>query len=212
MRLRNLFLLSLVFLGCSATKPSDYSGRAAYAKSIADKYALGIYPVEAYTNKFARNQLLNELILLVNDRYSEYERGFYSNNAFANTASDLVILGLSSAATVAGGDGVKTALAATITGISGAKMAVSKEFFAEQSRIALISKMRAIRLVKLSEIEENKKRPITDYPLSKALLDIQEFAESGTLVSGLQGLVEQSSSSLSSARALYFKSKELFHS
>ena len=60
----------------------------------------------------------------------------------------------------------------------------------------------------ISEIEENKKRPITDYPLSKALLDIQEFAESGTLVSGLQGLVEQSSSSLSSARALYFKSKE----
>lgn len=87
-------------------------------------------------------------------------------------------------------------------------MAVSKEFFAEQSRIALISKMRAIRLVKLSEIEENKKRPITDYPLSRALLDIQEFAESGTLVSGLQGLVEQSSSSLSSARDLYFKSKE----
>lgn len=103
MRLSNLFLLPLVLLGCSATKPSDYSGRAAYAKSIGDKYALGIYPVEAYTNKFARNQLLNDLILLVNDNYSEYERGFYSNNAFANTAYDLVILGLSSAATVAGG-------------------------------------------------------------------------------------------------------------
>lgn len=199
MRISPVSMLFL-FCACATTRPASYSGREIYTNRLSDKYSSGSYPSEAYTNKYARNQLINELTLLINDNYAEYERSFYSNNAFANTASDLVVLGLSSAATVVGGEGVKTALAAAITGLSGAKMTVSKEFFAEQSRIALIAKMRALRMTKLAEIEENKKKPITEYPLSRALIDVQDFAEAGTLVSGLQGLVEQSSASLGKAR------------
>lgn len=199
---------AVLLSACAPTRPAEFSGRSIYSQNLADKYSSGSYPRDAYTNKYSRNQLINELILLINDNYSEYERSFYANNAIANTASDLVVLGLSSAATVVGGEGVKTALAATITGLSGAKMAVSKEFFAEQSRIALIAKMRALRMAKMAEIEENKKRTITDYPLSRALLDVQELAEAGTLVSGLQGLVEQSSASLSVAREALLRASE----
>lgn len=206
--MRLLPLLVALVAGCATTKPASFSGREIYSQNLVAKYSNGTYPLAAYTNKYFRNQLIDDLVLLINDNYSEYERSFYSNNAFANTASDLVVLGLSSAATVVGGEGVKTALAATITGISGAKMSVSKEFFAEQSRIALIAKMRALRIQKMAEIEEHKKHPITDYPLSRALLDVQDLAECGTLVSGLQGLVEQSSASLANAKENFLRATQ----
>lgn len=198
--MRYQVITAVLLAGCTATSPANYAGRSAYRDTLIKRYESGVYPEQAYLNKFARNQLLNELVTLVNENYAEYERTLYSNTAWANTAADLAILGLSSAATVAGGEGVKTALAATITGLSGAQMAVTKEFFAEQSRIAIIAKMRALRIDKLTEIEVSKTKTIQNYPLSRALIDVQQLAEAGTVVSGLQGLVQQSSESLSRAQ------------
>lgn len=194
-----LLALATIFSGCSLARHPVYPGQSAYIEALTVKYASGTFPKDAYTNSYSRNQVVNELTILINENYSSYERSFYTSDAALNTAADVIGLGLSSAATVVGGEAVKAALAATITGISGVKMAVSKEFFAEKSRVAVITKMRAMRVDALAVIEDRKSLPIEEYPLSKALIDLQTLVEAGTVVSGLEGLVQSSSESLAAA-------------
>jgi hypothetical protein len=88
---------------------------------------------------------------LVDQNYYSFENRFYGTQATFSTVSDAANLGLTAASSVIGTAELKSILSATATGATGFKTSVEKNFFDQQSRAAVVSKMRALRATQLSQ-------------------------------------------------------------
>jgi hypothetical protein len=97
---------------------------------------------------------------------------------------------------VAGGEGAKTILSAVAAGVTGARSTINKNFFAEQSKVALISKMKEMRARTLLRIEEGKRTPISVYPMSQAMVDLQAYYFAGNILSALQDITREAGEGL----------------
>lgn len=197
-----LWLLLLLWLsGCSAVavRPPEWPQQTTYEAQLVDRYANGIPPA-AYTDAAERNRVVNDMLFLCNVIYRQWEADLYSSGALFNTAGDLLMLGLSSAGAVAGG-GTAQVLSGVLAGVAGSRTAIDKNLFQEQSRIALLTKMEAMRLSKLAEIQDLQQEPIDVWPLSAAMLDVQAYYEAGTLMAAFRSLTQQAGSDLAAARA-----------
>lgn len=142
--------------------------------------------------KKLRNKVLNELILLTDVYYRDYEDFLYVGKAMADTVFDVVELGLTLWATVSGVNRTKTNLSAIATGIKGTRYSIDKNLFQRQAMIAMLSKMRALRKKKLIVLYEGMNKPVRDYSLDQALIDIGEYYHAGTLIGALQDIFSKS--------------------
>lgn len=138
--------------------------------------------------KQKRNQILNNLILLMNIRYAQYERCFYQTDATISTAFDAAVLGVTAAGTVVGGSATKSILSAIAAGITGSRLSIEKNFLFEKTSPVLMAKMRSMREEKFKTIDTNMKKNIKEYPLERGLVDIQEYFYSGTIAGALQAI------------------------
>ncbi len=175
---------------------TEYPTQDAYRTSLEERYASGVLPPEAYTNRAERNRTIDEITWTIDNSFQRYVESLYASGALFNTIADLVILGSSGAATVAGGEGAKTILSAVAAGVSGARSTIDQNYFAEQSRIALISKMKEMRARTLLRIEEGKQAPISVYPMSQAMVDLQAYYFAGNILSALQDITREAGEGL----------------
>lgn len=139
--------------------------------------------------KQRRNGILNDLIVLVNIRFAQYERGIYHANATISTAADIAVLGVTAAGTLAGGNDTKAILSAIAAGLTGSRIAYEKNFLFEYAAPVLIARMHCLREAKLVEI--NKKmveKGIREYSLEQGFIDIQEYFYSATMIGALQDI------------------------
>jgi hypothetical protein len=154
--------ISLLFTcGCSVYRPkspipSSYSKQVltdvTKTTLLQDYNALPQDTDAQKTTKVSRrNQILTELIYLVDQNYYSFENRFYGTQATFSTVSDAANLGLTAASSVIGTAELKSILSATATGATGFKTSVEKNFFDQQSRAAVVSKMRALRATQLSQ-------------------------------------------------------------
>lgn len=142
--------------------------------------------------KRIRNRVLHELVLLTDLYYRDYEDFLYVGKAMADTGFDVVELGLTLWATVSGVKHTKTSLSAIATGLKGAKLSIDKNLFQRQAMIAIISKMRALRKIKLLLLYEGMDKPVSKYSLDQALIDIGEYYNAGTIIGALQDIFSKS--------------------
>lgn len=181
--------------GCSAAKVTSAT-QDAYRSSLEVKYVSGVLPPEAYSDAAVRNSTINDLVFLVDNTFQTYVESLYTSGALFDTVTDLAILGTSTVATVAGGEGAKAVMSAAIAAISGTRATVDKNYFAEQSRLALISKMREMRARELIPIEQGKQQDISTYPMSQAMVDLQNYFYAGDLLSALQDITSDAAAGL----------------
>jgi hypothetical protein len=147
-----------------------------------------------------RNEVVNSQILAIDLQFTAFEQEFARENVGVNTAVDMTVIGLGAATGVAGGAATKSILGAISGGITGAKGIIDKDLFYSKTMPVLLSQMEAQRKVQLVKIRtgltaDADKDPRSDaskYPLSEALIDVEEYYKAGSIPAALQGIIEQS--------------------
>lgn len=196
-----VILLALALTGCSMLAERlgpEWPAQQSYEETLAAKYASGI-PTEAYLSAAERNETVDELIYLCNVVFREYEVGLYTDGAALEVVGDVVTVGASAAGAISGGLAAQV-LSGVIAASTGAKTSLQTNFYQEQSRLALLTKAAAQRSAKLEQIEDLQMQDIDAWPMSAAMLEVQAYYDSGTLLSALKAIAEQAGSDLKASR------------
>ena len=158
-----------------------------------------------------RNQILTELIALIDQNYSVFEDRYYGSDAAVNFGGDVVNLGLTGVSSVTGTAHLKSVLSAIATGTTGIKTSYEKNFFDQQTRSAVVQKMRAGRATQLALIQDqdhmkapvvcpaagcqtvaaaggNPAHTVAPYSLETGLSDVEQYYETGTIIGALQAI------------------------
>lgn len=180
----------------------------AYVDSLVEKYTKAD-KITAVKTKEERNVVIEDLIYLIDVNYQQFESELFFGRATFDTFTDLAILGLGAAGGLIEPAGTKAILAVVSGGIGGARASIDKNFFREQSANALISTMRASRKKKLNFIRDAQTLKISDYPMSRALGDIIDYYNAGTIVGALGSIISEAGQKEQKAAAAIEKKIEV---
>lgn len=201
-------MLALLVAGCAlqaAQQPPSFPAQQAYQDELAARYAAGV-PAGAGATAESRNQVVDDMVYLCNVVFRDYESELYSSGAAFDTVTDLMSMAGAAVGAATGGAAAQAA-SATVAGILGARTSVSKNYYLEKSRLALLAKADALRAAKLVEIRELEQEPIEVWTLSAAMLDLQAYYEAGSLLAALKAVTEQAGTETNAARARLSKVK-----
>ncbi len=149
-------------------------------------YALTNAPEEI--KRAARDKLITGRITLINLNYNQFIARFSVTKESLDFGTEVTQLGLSLATTAVGGAETKTILGAISSGVTGSKLAVDKNFFFEKTVPVLVTSMNAQRKVALAPILIGTTNNTDDYPLTRALTDLDAYYFAGTFVGALQAI------------------------
>lgn len=140
-----------------------------------------------------RNQVLREYLWLIDQNYDTFESNYYGAEASINWAGDMVNLGLTGVASVTGTAELKSILALIATGTTGIKASYEKNFFDQQTRAAIVQKMRALRATELAVLDDDKHlKAGLEYSLADGINDVTYYYDQGTVIAALQSIAENS--------------------
>jgi hypothetical protein len=122
--------------------------------------------------------------------FGQFQQDLFREGVGSGIATDWITLALAGAGAVAGNAGTKAALAAAAAGIIGAKAAFDKNVFFDKTMPALLAQMVALRKTVLVRIQAGLSQGIDRYPLTQALIDLEDYYNAGTIPGALTGIVE----------------------
>jgi hypothetical protein len=173
--------------------------RIAHYKELINK--LPATAVAPAVDKTERNEIMNDLILLIDHNFARSEKSLYSHKAWADFAGSVTATGLSTAATLTGAAGVKTTLSALVTAIEATKTSFGKDILQGQNILAIVTQMHKLRAEKMLEIRQSMQQKDTaEYPLSHGLVDLLEYHNAGTFVVALQSMTEDAAAKTKEAQ------------
>lgn len=142
-----------------------------------------------------RREVVVAWLSIVDAEYNSYELDLSKARRGTNAVSDVTVLGLSTAATISGGEQAKTVLAGMAALITGARAVVDKELFYDQSLPVLMSRMRILREQKkleiLANVEGPNQLPVETYTLMHAWQDVLDYEQMGTLTTTIMNIAEE---------------------
>jgi hypothetical protein len=183
-------------LGCCANLPSpagpppafdlhkdisDLSAQFGTATSVAAYYSQP--ETEARRNAFVVGRLT-----LYNLQYIDYIGRFALGQAVTQSAFDLAKLGVDLSGALVGRPYAKTVLGAASAALTGSRPSSERNLFDDETTAALVAQMNAGRKSALVPILAGLQRPLADYPLSTAIVDLESFYEAGTPQGALTGV------------------------
>lgn len=209
-----LILLCGLFVACSTTGPHQpFTYRKTWStnnpsqiltyrytpitgqRNVDDSGSGKIYFKTAYQEACAsgngrevRNRILFELMGMVDDYYYRYTINLRSDVIGKNLLVNLSGIGTSFAASLVGGEQIKTVLSAISTGIQTFSTAIDKEVFMDNTVQALRFQMDANRAGIATQMFEKMGDGTAAYPLEAGLRDIIRYYDAGTLTSALSSL------------------------
>lgn len=139
-------------------------------------------------DKRERNVIITELMFLVDQEYARDRQALRWGRAHADFLSDIVVLGLNSAAALLGGESIKTILSVTSAAIVGTEASFNKSYFEDLTTKALITTMDSVRAEKEAQMLQSMFLEITEYRMSEAIRDIGDYFNSGTIAVAIQHL------------------------
>jgi hypothetical protein len=139
-----------------------------------------------------RNEVVNSQILAIDLQFTSFEQALAKESVGMNTAVDMAVIGLGAATGVVGGETAKSILGVISGGLTGAKGIVDKDVFYSKTMPVLLTQMEAQRKVQLVKIRTGLTVDANRYPLSEALVDVEEYYKAGSIPGALQGIAEQS--------------------
>ena len=196
----------MVRSNCPWWKLSSYCPSSPWEKDFADKWRRPYQRIESLQNKYDENtsddkkiiyrdDYINEMFAMIDEEHMHYQVSIRETKSFADFFSDLGLLGLTASGAVVGGAATKAILSAAAAALTGSKIAMNKAFFEEAAMSSILNQMDAARNTKKYAIRElmRRKVPVSDYPLSNARADMMEYLFSGSIISAIKGLAEDSS-------------------
>lgn len=150
-----------------------------------------------------RNELLNDLILIVDLNYYEWERRLYQKKAGFDLGTDATLLGLGGATALAATTGLANVLGQISTGITGLKASVDADVLQKNTIPAMVAKMRAARATQLAKMQGAMTStisdrpvgpsPVSQYSVQQGFIDLNNYYAAGTFVSALQDITAKAS-------------------
>jgi hypothetical protein len=149
-----------------------------------------------------RNRILREYVWLIDQNYDHFEARYYGAQAGVNWAGDVITIGLTGVASVTGTADLKSVLSAIATGVTGIKTSYEKNFFDQQTRSAIVQKMRALRAEQLAllEDENHMKAGLSEYDLQSGINDVNRYYDAGTVIAALQSIAESAGTQTTKAQ------------
>ncbi len=145
---------------------------------------------------FVRNEFTYYYLAQIDSYYNEAEEDLQQGTEWANTAMDLVQLGLSSAATLVGGAQTKSILSAINAGLQGAQSTVNENILKDRAIQIFTTRMNANREAYRKEIVERLKcESIEKFPIQEAILSLVDYINRGSFRYAMQQLVAEASKS-----------------
>jgi hypothetical protein len=141
-----------------------------------------------------RDMVINCQIYAIDLNFTLFEQSLARENINLNTGTDLAVIGLGAGTAIIGSATTKSILGAISGGITGAKGSIDKDIFFSKTMPALLSQMEAQRKTQLLKIRNGLQNKADKYPLSEALIDVEDYYKAGSIPAALQGIVEQSGS------------------
>lgn len=216
--MKHLPIMGLIFLlsGCSTLGPHQpFSLRkrtpgpgeaSVLTYSYTEPVAPGrVYFKTAYDSssgdeqQVIRNRILFELMGMIDDYYYRYTVSLRGDVIGKNLFASLAGIGTTFAATLAGGEQIKTVLAAISTGIQTFNTAVDKEIFLNQTMQAIRFQMDANRQTIAADMFEKMKASTVGYPIEAGLRDIIAYYDAGTVTSALTAISAKAASDQAAA-------------
>ena len=194
--------LSLFCVSCSAIK--SYPDRTMNAQDQLSKliwcFADDVRQLPGELNQTVRrNDIINCRIYAIDLQFTLFEQSIAQESVSLNTGIDLVVVGLGAATAIVDGAATKSILGALSGGITGGKGIIDKDIFYSKTMPALLSQMEAQRKSQLVKIRTRLRSPAEEYPLSEALIDVEDYYKAGSIPAALQGIVEQSGAAANDA-------------
>lgn len=149
--------------------------------------------------KLERDAILSELMLMIDGAHGEFERNSRALKSTSDFVADLAVLSLNGAGTVTGGAATKAVLSAIAGGVTGTKLAVSKDLLADQAMEAIQAQMRANMQNRKAAIITSMTNSVDKYPLELGLDDVANYYYDGTVARALQNMVQSAKQSESDA-------------
>lgn len=135
-----------------------------------------------------RDAIVLNRMLAFDITYSQFRRRLTTDVNSISTGGDLVGLILTGLAATTGSAATKSALAAAATGVLGAKNAIDSDLYFQRSLPALVAQMDANRSRAQLAILTGLGKPDSDYPLGRALVDLDALRDAGGLTGAIQNL------------------------
>lgn len=191
-------VLCLLATGCAALKgyPETSSDPGAeltvLAKYFQPNYIQGcIDKQDNLERRRCRDEIVNGRIRAIDLHFNAFQKELFKGGVTGNIAVDWAVLALSATGAVAGTAATKAALAAASGGLVGAKGSFDKNAYFEKTMPVILSRMIAERKKVLATIREGMAGDsIEEYPLHRALIDVEDYYSAGTLPGAIMAVAE----------------------
>lgn len=141
--------------------------------------------------KTYRDLVISHRLTALDVKYTQFTGQLWTAAVSTGLGSDLIVLLLGGLATVLTGADTKAALAAGVTGVTGAKASFDKNAFYQKTLQAIITEMNANRLGVLVDIRKGQKSNASDYSLGDALSDLARYEMAGTVDTAIASITEK---------------------
>lgn len=136
---------------------------------------------QALDSSDGRNRFVVAKMFVIDRNYHVYESKLGKENEFANFATSIASLGVSTAgATIPVGQTTKI-LAAAATGITGSKAAFDRDVLMTRTIQVVETQMRTDRATVAKLLRSRMNCGIAEYPLFMAMSDLETYRQAGTL-------------------------------
>ncbi len=210
-----LWALLLALLGgCSAISGAPErvtSADALTAEDPAYKAALDDFyrQTDEVGRQRVRNQFVETRIAVVDHEYLKFRQSLYERRVGSALGTDLALMSLGGLGAAVSSAGAKTTYAALSAAVVGGKASVDKNVYFERTVSALLSQMDTLRNKKKIELFDGLALPITNYPLSYAKAQTDEYYLAGTIAQAIMGVnAETAVASQATERELIRKNLE----
>ncbi|QKK09763.1 MAG: hypothetical protein HND58_17395 [Planctomycetota bacterium] len=208
-----LSLLALLLqFGCAAGS-GGYPRASRYAAANIDKLDTMYYDpmvLEEYHQvraagppeaaKAMRDEVVNGRMAFIDANYKAFTRQFIVEKNSLDTGTDAGVIGLNTAGALLNPTGTTQILSGIAAMLTGSKASFDKHFYYEQTALALYAAMNAQRKTCRATIEIGLSKSDAEYPLPKALSDLEDYEDAGTFPGGLQAIQRDASVKQSAAQ------------
>jgi hypothetical protein len=148
-----------------------------------------------------RNTIVTARIYAIDVSYHNFVRELTTQQNAGNVGTDWVVLALSGIGATAGSAAAKAALAAASGGVVGARAAVNKDVFFNNTVSTLITTMEAQRKTAIAKIYTGLTKGVADYTIYQAMADLDDYYNAGTINGALVQLANDASEKLQQGNA-----------
>jgi|ERR671914_217552 hypothetical protein len=193
--LRHIGLLSLVLSFCACSSLGTQPQRPYDVEQQLVKVATSFDPTVVQTceekpSEVCRDRIVRNQIEAYNIVFGQFEDAISKVTQQVHITGDILVSLFTGAGTVIKGTQAKSIVSALASSVTGAKNTVDTNLLFQKSVTTVTSRMEALRKEALNPIRAGLLKPLAEYSLTQALLDVEEYFKAGSMQRAIASIDE----------------------